>query len=68
MNRTTDKLMLIVAAIVLAAIAWALLHYSGNWFFPIASLVVLALLVTQNQKLKRKLKELNGDSSNTKHR
>lgn len=68
MNRTTDKLMLIVAAIVLAGIAWALLHYSGNWFFPIASLVVLALLVTQNQKLKRKLKELNGDSSNTKHR
>ncbi len=63
MNRATDKLMLVIVAIVLAAIAWALLHYLGNWFFPLASLVVLALLVTQNQKLKKKLKERTSESS-----
>ncbi|WP_229656218.1 transmembrane protein 268 [Burkholderia pseudomallei] len=50
--------MLIAFAIVIAAVVWASLHYSGEWFFSVATLIALALLVIQNQKLKKRLKDL----------
>ncbi|KVD70113.1 hypothetical protein WS62_13155 [Burkholderia sp. ABCPW 14] len=66
MNRLTDRLALIAFAIVVAAVAWALLHYSGEWFFPVATLIALALLVIQNQKLKKRLKDLGDDDGSRK--
>ncbi|KVG06888.1 hypothetical protein [Burkholderia thailandensis] len=62
MSRLTDRLALIAFAIVIAAVAWTLLHYSGEWFFPVATLIALAVLVVQNQKLKKRLKDLGDDS------
>jgi Flp pilus assembly protein TadB len=56
MSRLGDRVLLVLAALVLAGGAWAMLHYSGEWFFPVASIIVLILLVVQNQRLKRRLK------------
>ncbi|MDN7672993.1 hypothetical protein QZM22_10760 [Burkholderia oklahomensis] len=66
MSWLTDRLALIAFAIVIAAVAWALLHYSGEWFFPVATLIALALLVVQNQKLKKRIKDLGDDSGSRK--
>jgi hypothetical protein len=56
MSRLADRALLILAAVVLAGGAWAMLHYSGEWFFPAASLVVFVLLVVQNHRLRKRLK------------
>ncbi|KVE34325.1 hypothetical protein [Burkholderia sp. BDU5] len=66
MNRLTDRLALIAFAIVITAVVWALLHYSGEWFFPVATLTALTLLVIQNQKLKKRLKDLGDDGGSRK--
>lgn len=56
-----DRIGLIAAAVVVAAMAWALLHDSGDWFFPVATLVALVALLADNQRLKKCLRDLGED-------
>ncbi|WP_321878949.1 hypothetical protein [Burkholderia cepacia] len=58
MSRIADRIGLIAAAVVVAAVAWALLHYSGNWFFPVAALIALVALLADNQRLRKRLRDL----------
>lgn len=37
--RIADGLALVAFAVGVVAVAWALLHYSGEWFFPVAALI-----------------------------
>ncbi|OXI84724.1 hypothetical protein CFB40_27345 [Burkholderia sp. AU31652] len=61
MSRMADGISLIAAAVVVAAVAWALLHYSGNWFFPVATLVALVALLADNRRLRKRLRDLGDD-------
>jgi cell division protein FtsW (lipid II flippase) len=65
MTKVLDKVALIGTALVLAALAWGMLHYSGMWFFPVALIVVFAALIAQNHRLKKRLqrREKLGDES-----
>ncbi|VWC94384.1 hypothetical protein [Burkholderia contaminans] len=61
MSRMADGISLIAAAVVVAAVAWALLHYSGNWFFSVATLVALVALLADNRRLRKRLRDLGDD-------
>ncbi|MEX3810688.1 hypothetical protein AB3X96_10510 [Paraburkholderia sp. BR13439] len=61
MNWIVDKAALLLAAIACAAIAWALIHYSGQWFALL--LFILAGLYADNQRLRNRLKDLGEDPS-----
>lgn len=52
-----DKLALLVTSIVCAAGAWALLHYSGQWFFLAATVIGLLLLYLDNRRLRTLLEK-----------
>ncbi|MEM5338456.1 hypothetical protein [Paraburkholderia azotifigens] len=57
MNWMTDKITLIVVACVCAAGAWALLHYSGQYFFPVITIVAVACFYADNRRLRALLKK-----------
>ncbi|KER68303.1 hypothetical protein HR51_27880 [Burkholderia cepacia] len=61
MSRIADRVALIAAAVVVAALAWAVLHYSGNWFFLAATIIAFAALLADNHRLKKRVRELGGD-------
>ncbi|WP_334042058.1 hypothetical protein [Burkholderia ambifaria] len=61
MSKVSDRFGLIAAAVVVAAASWTLLHYSGNWFFPVATLIALAALLADNRRLKKRLRDLGED-------
>ncbi|WP_175918235.1 hypothetical protein [Burkholderia pyrrocinia] len=66
MSRIADRISLIASAVVVAAAAWALLHYSGNWFFPVATLIALVALLADNQRLRKRLRDLGEDPRSRK--
>lgn len=51
-----DKIALLAVSVVCAAAAWVILHYSGMWFFPAATVVGVLLLYRDNQRLRTLLK------------
>ena len=57
MNWIGDKIALLATGVVCAAAAWAILHYSGKWFFPAATVIGVLLLYRDNQRLRTLLKE-----------
>jgi membrane protease YdiL (CAAX protease family) len=57
MNWIGDKIALLATAVVCAAGAWAILHYSGTWFFPVATVIGVLWLYRDNQRLRALLKE-----------
>lgn len=57
MSTVLDKASLLLAAIACAAAAWAILHYSGEWFFPAVTLIALISLYLDNRRLRSILKE-----------
>lgn len=56
MNWIGDKIALLATAVVCAAASWAILRYSGKWFFPAATVVGVLLLYRDNQRLRTLLK------------
>ncbi|MFP3504564.1 hypothetical protein [Burkholderia sp. SIMBA_062] len=66
MSKVSDRIGLIAAGVVVAAASWTLLHYSGNWFFPVATLIALAALLADNRRLKKRLRDLGEDSRSRK--
>ncbi|WP_321804193.1 hypothetical protein [Burkholderia sp. BCC1993] len=66
MSKLSDRVSLIAAAVVVAAVAWTLLHYSGDWFFPVATLIALVVLLADNRRLKKRLRDLGHDSRSRK--
>ena len=63
MNWIVDKIALLATGIVCTAGAWAILHYSGQWFFPVATVIGVLLLYRDNQRLRTLLKEHGIDST-----
>lgn len=57
MNWIVDKVALLATSIVCAAGAWAILYYSGKWFFPVATIIGVLLLYRDNQRLRTLLKD-----------
>ncbi|MBN3761153.1 hypothetical protein [Burkholderia sp. Ac-20365] len=66
MKWMTDKLALIVVAIACAAGAWALMHYSGDWFFPVVTLVAVLCFYVDNRRLRALLRQHNIDPRSTR--
>ncbi|QVN19418.1 hypothetical protein [Burkholderia pyrrocinia] len=62
MSRIADRIALIATAVVVAALVWAVLHYSGDWFFLAATIIAFAVLLADNHRLKKRVRELGGDS------
>ncbi|MGV2290137.1 hypothetical protein AAHK20_15590 [Trinickia sp. YCB016] len=58
MKWLADKAALIATAIVAAGLAWAALHYAGQWYFSVGLALVIVLLFVENHRLKRRLREL----------
>ncbi|MBC8723782.1 putative membrane protein [Paraburkholderia sp. RAU6.4a] len=63
MNWIVDKVALLLAAIACAAIAWALIRYSGQWFPLLLFILAFAGLYADNQRLRNRLRDLGEDSS-----
>lgn len=61
MSRLADKLALVAAAVAIAAIAWVLLHYSGDGYFPTATIIAFVALLADNRRLRKRVRELGGD-------
>lgn len=57
MNWISDKIALLAVSVVCAVGAWAILHYSGKWFFPAATIIGVLLLYRDNQRLRMLLKK-----------
>ncbi|MEX3969833.1 hypothetical protein [Paraburkholderia caribensis] len=67
MTWMTDKVALVVVACACAAGAWALLHYSGEWIFPVVTIVAVVCFYVDNRRLRALLKE-NGIDPRTSRR
>lgn len=52
MSWLSDKVALVLVALVCAAGAWALLHYSGQWFFPALTLFSLVSMFLEIRRLR----------------
>ncbi|NUY00579.1 hypothetical protein [Paraburkholderia youngii] len=63
MNWIVDKAALLLAAIACAALAWALIHYSGQWFVVLLFILAIAGLFADNQRLRNLLRDLGEDPS-----
>ncbi|MGF6290704.1 putative membrane protein [Paraburkholderia youngii] len=63
MNWIVDKAALLLAAIACAALAWALFHYSGQWFAVLLFILAIAGLFADIQRLRNLLRDLGEDPS-----
>ncbi|NUY30315.1 hypothetical protein F0160_07255 [Paraburkholderia sp. JPY303] len=63
MNWIVDKAALLLAAIACAVLAWALIHYSGQWFPLLLFILAFAALFADNQRLRNRLRDLGEDPS-----
>ncbi|MEX3957191.1 hypothetical protein [Trinickia sp. EG282A] len=52
MSWISDKFALVLVAVVCAAGAWALIHYSGQWFFPAVTLFSLISMFLEIRRLR----------------
>ncbi|WP_244096393.1 hypothetical protein [Burkholderia dolosa] len=59
MKWLADKAALLASAVVLAGLAWAVLHFSGQWYFAVGATLAVVLLFVENHKLKKRLRELD---------
>ncbi|VVD31039.1 hypothetical protein [Paraburkholderia dioscoreae] len=66
MSWITDKLALILGACACAAAAWAILHYSREWFFPVVTVIAIVCFYVDNRRLRSLLKEHGIDPQRTK--
>ncbi|MEX3895041.1 hypothetical protein [Paraburkholderia sp. BR10954] len=57
MNWIVDKAALLLAAIACAALAWALIHHSGQWFAVLLFILAIAGLFADNQRLRNLLRD-----------
>jgi len=57
MNWIGDKILLLVVGVVGAAGSWVLLAYSGKWFFLVCTLIAFLSLFSENDRLRRLLRE-----------
>lgn len=57
MNWVSDKIALLLVGVVCAAGAWAILHYSGEWFFPAITLFALVSMFFEIRRLRTLLKK-----------
>lgn len=57
MNWLSDKIALLLVSVVCAAGAWAILHYSGQWFFPAATLLSLISMFLEIRRLRALLEK-----------
>ncbi|ACB63813.1 hypothetical protein KDX32_02810 [Burkholderia ambifaria] len=58
MKWLADKAALFASALVLAGLAWAVLHFAGQWYFAIGTTLAVALLFIDNHRLRTRLREL----------
>ncbi|MBB5422862.1 putative membrane protein [Paraburkholderia sp. JPY158] len=61
MNWIVDKAALLLAAIACTVLAWALIHYSGQWFAVLLFILAIAGLFADNQRLRNRLRDLGED-------
>lgn len=52
MSWISDKVALLLVSLVCAAGAWAILHYSGQWFFPAITLFSLISMFLEIKRLR----------------
>ncbi|KRE88641.1 hypothetical protein ASG87_08660 [Frateuria sp. Soil773] len=56
-----DEALLLAAALVVSALAWAFWHYLGvEWATLVLLVIVLASLILDNRRLRRQLRERQG--------
>ncbi|RDU97926.1 hypothetical protein DWV00_15420 [Trinickia dinghuensis] len=52
MSWVSDKVALLLVGIVCSTGAWAVLHYSGQWFFPAITLFALVSMFLEIRRLR----------------
>jgi hypothetical protein len=52
-----DRLLLILAALVMAAVAWSFWHYLGQDAWPVLLLLALVSVIADNYRLRRTLRQ-----------
>lgn len=52
MSWMSDKVALVLVSVVCATGAWAILHYSGQWFFPAITLFSLVSMFLEIRRLR----------------
>ncbi|GLU35678.1 hypothetical protein WKR88_12785 [Trinickia caryophylli] len=57
MNWIGDKIALLLVGTACAAGAWAILHYSGEWFFPAITLLTVVSMFFENRRLRALLRK-----------
>lgn len=67
MKMVLDKVLLVLAALVCVAVAWALIHFLGRWFFLALAVVVFVSLYANNTKLRAMLRERGVDLRRRRH-
>lgn len=67
MKVVLDKVLLVLAAIACAAVAWALIHFLGRWFFLGLAVVVFVSLYASNTRLRTMLRERGIDPRKRRH-
>lgn len=62
-----DRILLILASLLAAGLAWAFFHYLGQDAWSLLSGALIVALGCQNIRLQRKLKELRSDMDSQSH-
>ena len=52
-----DRGLLLLTSVVLAGVAWATIHYLGESYFSISTTVVIVVLLVENWRLHKLLRE-----------
>ncbi|SDJ94043.1 hypothetical protein SAMN05216189_102578 [Pseudomonas delhiensis] len=60
--RVKDRILLILASLLAAGLAWAFFHYLGQNAWSLFSAALIIALGCQNIRLQRKLKALRSDA------
>ncbi|WBG66141.1 hypothetical protein [Pseudomonas citronellolis] len=62
-----DRILLILASLLAAGLAWAFFHYLGQDAWSLLSGALIVALGCQNIRLQRKLKALRSDMDSQSH-
>lgn len=62
-----DRILLILASLLAAGLAWAFFHYLGQDAWSLLSGALIVVLGCQNVRLQRKLKALRSDMDSQSH-
>lgn len=52
-----DRALLLLTSVILAGVAWATIHYLGDSYFSVSTIVLIVVLFAENWRLHKLLRE-----------